>query len=107
MDNNLTRKMPELARVQSENVIVPEAPDYEIGDYDVNFYTNLKNVLGETLWGAYEKTNTITGGALDKAVQDSYFNISVGSGDYGLQFEKNAYIDDLKQDYKLTLSKRF
>ena len=33
--------------------------------------------------------------------------ININSGDYGLQFEKNAYIDNMKQDYKLTLSKRF
>ena len=106
-NNLLSRQIPAVQNIQRENVTIPEAPDYQVGDYDVNFYTNLRNVLGETLWGAYEKTNTITGGALDKAVNDAYFNISVGSGDYGLQFEKNAYIDDLKQDYKLTLSKRF
>ena len=99
--------MPEMERVQQENIITPKSPDYKVGDYEVNFFSNLKDVLGETLWSTYEKTNTITGGALERAVQDSYFNVNVSSGDYSLQLEKNALINDMKQDYKLTLSKRF
>ena len=79
----------------------------KIGNYKVDVSSNLRDVLGETLWDTYEKTNTLTGGALDQVVQDSYYNINIDSGDYGLQFEKNTYIDDMKQDYKLTLSKRF
>ena len=105
--NELLRKMPEIERIRQENATIPKAPDYTVGNYNVNFFSNLKDVLGETLWSTYEKTNTITGGALDKAVQDSYFNVSVSSGDYNLQLERNAFIDDMKQDYKLTLSKRF
>ena len=79
----------------------------KVGDYQIDFSSNLRNVLGETLWDTYEKTNTLSGGALDRVMQDSYYNINIDSGDYGLQFEKNAYIDDMKQDYKISLSKRF
>ena len=79
----------------------------KIGDYQIDISSNLKEVLGETLWDTYEKTNTLSGGALDRVMQDSYYNINVNYEDYGLQFEKNTYIDDMKQDYKVTLSKRF
>ena len=88
-------------------IAAPIEKKYELGDYKVDFFSNLKDVLGDTLWDTYQKTNTITGGALTEAVKDSYFNIGVDSKDYRLQLEKNAYMDDSKQDYKLTLSKRF
>ena len=99
MPFNLGRMMPR------ENSTVE--PIRKIGNYNVEFNTNLKEVLGETLWSTYQKTNEITGGALEQALEDSYYNIDISSGDYGLQFAKNAYIDDMKQDYKVTLSKRF
>ena len=99
MPFNLGRMMPR------ENKTVD--PVRKIGNYNVEFNTNLKEVLGETLWSTYQKTNEITGGALEQALEDSYYNIDISSGDYGLQFAKNAYIGDMKQDYKVTLSKRF
>lgn len=99
MANNLGRMMPR------ENRTVE--PVRKIGNYNVEFNTNLKDVLGETLWSTYQKTNEITGGVLGQALEDSYYGINIDSGDYGLQFEKNAYIDDMKQDYKISLSKRF
>ena len=48
-------------------------------------------------------------GDLEIGVLDNngYTVLDIKSGDYGMSFEKNAYIDDIKQDYKLTLSKRF
>jgi hypothetical protein len=106
-NSELLRMFPEMQKVQDENIATSKAPDYKVGEYDVNFFSNLKDVLGETLWNTYERTNTLTGGALEKAVYDSYFNVNVSSGDYNLQLERNAFIDDMKQDYKLTLSKRF
>ena len=93
--------------IQGQHKINPAAPDYQAGDLKLNFFSNLKDVLGDTLWETYQKTNTVTGGALEKAIEDSYYNFDANIGDYGVSFEKNAYIDDMKQDYKITLSKRF
>ena len=93
--------------IQTNNMTAPIEPDYRVGDVKLNFFSNLKNVLGDTLWETYQKTNTVTGGALNKAIEDSYYNFDANIGDYGVSLEKNAYIDDMKQDYKLTLSKRF
>jgi len=96
-----------LDNIQSQHRTTPIQPDYKAGDVKLNFFSNLKNVLGDTLWETYQKTNTITGGALEKAIEDSYYNFDANIGDYGISIEKNAYIDDMKQDYKVTLSKRF
>jgi len=93
--------------IQSQNQSQPVETGYQAGDVKINFFTNLKDILGDTLWETYQKTNTITGGALNRAVEDSYYNFDANIGDYGVSLEKNAYIDDMKQDYKITLSKRF
>ena len=106
-NNLLSRQIPAINTMQSQNQNIPDEPDYQHGDVKMNFFSNRKDVLGESLWATYQKTNTMTGGALERAIDDSYYNINIHSGDYGISFEKNAYIDDMKQDYKLTLSKRF
>lgn len=93
--------------IQGEHKVEPVEPDYQAGDVKMNFFSNLKDVLGDTLWETYQKTNTITGGALNKALEESYYNFDTNIGDYGVSIEKNAYMGDRKQDYKLTLSKRF
>ena len=103
-DNSLSRGFN---TIQGQHQSNPVEPDYQTGDVKMNFFSNLKDVLGDTLWETYQKTNTITGGALSKAVEDSYYGFDTNIGDYGLSFEKNAYMDDIKQDYKITLSKRF
>ena len=106
-NNLLSRNIPAINTMQSQNQNIPDQPDYQSGDVKMNFFSNLQNVLGESLWETYQKTNTITGGALNRALEDSYYNFDANIGDYGIYIEKNAYIDDMKQDYKLTLSKRF
>ena len=93
--------------IQGQHKTMPAEPDYQSGDLKLNFFSNLKDVLGDSLWETYQRTNTITGGALSRAVEDSYYNFDANIGDYGISLEKNAYIDDMKQDYKITLSKRF
>ena len=93
--------------IQGQHQSQPVEPDYQSGDVKMNFFTNLKDVLGDSLWETYQRTNTITGGALNRAIEDSYYNFDTNIGDYGVSLEKNAYTDDMKQDYKITLSKRF
>jgi len=103
-NNSLSRGIDS---IQQQYATMPIEADYKAGDYELNFFSNLKDVLGETLWSTYERTNTLTGGALEKAVQDSYFKVDIDYKDYGARLERNTYTDDMKQDYKLTLSKRF
>lgn len=93
--------------IQGQNQSIPETPTFQSGDAKLNFFTNFKDVLGDSLWETYQRTNTITGGALERAIDQSYYNVDFNVGDYGISVEKNAYIDDMKQDYKFTLSKRF
>jgi hypothetical protein len=107
MANNLSRRIPEIEDMQREHQYITPEPMVQSKGYNMNFYTNLKDVLGETLWATYQKTNDITGGELGRAMENAYYNIDIQKGDYGVSLEKNAYIDDLPQDYKLTLSKRF
>ena len=68
-DNSLSRGFN---TIQGQYQSSPVKPDYQTGDVKMNFFSNLKDVLGESLWATYQKTNTMTGGALESAIDDSY-----------------------------------
>jgi|TARA_Y100000034_G_scaffold78972_1_gene94830 hypothetical protein len=80
---------------------IPKASPTEKGD--VSLTHNLWNTLGKVL---YEGINT---GRLDpRKLENLSANLGVAlGGDYGLDVGYNQYMGDLRQDLKLTVSKKF
>ena len=64
---------------------------------------NLYDILGKTLYEGVQR-----GRLNPKALQSFTANVGIDLGNqYGLDIGYNQYIGDLRQDLKLTLSKKF
>ena len=85
----------------SSRTNTPKASPTKKGD--VNLTHNLWNTLGQTL---YEGINT---GRLDpRKLKNFSANLGIDLGsDYGLDVGYNQYMGDLRQDLKLTISKKY
>ena len=46
-NNLLSRQIPAINTMQSQNQNIPDEPDYQHGDVKMNFFSNLKDVLSK------------------------------------------------------------